>query len=163
MVCPELRTSRPATSSTCASTAAAKRRSSRARSPGETRRHESNAPLARSIAASVSSAPAPGTVAMTSPVAGLITFIRDSLSSTQTTYGRSQSFKAAEQFPVGDRRVEGRQLHPGVVRVVVDHLGAEGRPGDRRALPQLQRFAEGTGHALRGRVVVGVADELRLQ
>ena len=56
-----------------ASTASANRRSSRARSPGATRRHVAKARWARSTRASISARPANGTVSTIVSSTGLIT------------------------------------------------------------------------------------------
>ena len=70
---PERVTSRPASSSEAASTAAANARSIRARSPGETARQLGSAAEARAMASSASAAEAWVSVVTGSSVAGLST------------------------------------------------------------------------------------------
>ena len=73
----------------------ANRRSSRARSPGATARHASNAAAARAIAASVSSADVAGTVATTSSVTGLDVTLGHSVTAFRSRGRSSQSVTAA--------------------------------------------------------------------
>ncbi len=104
-MCPALRISSAASSSRCASTTAANDRSSRARSPGATKRQDLNAACAASIAASVSATDARGTSSTDAPVAGLMTAVDPSPENGVVTEGliyslsnprrRSQSVTAA--------------------------------------------------------------------
>src|SRR2546421_4542752 len=126
----------------CASTRAANARRSRARSPGAPARQAGKARAAASIASSVPAGSVGSTCATNSSVAGF------------TTSMVLEPLEAAEQLPVGDRRVEGGQLHPGVVGVVLDDLVAERFAGERAALPQGGRLAQGRRYP--GRVGVGV-------
>src|SRR5262245_21987566 len=70
---PTFRASSTASSSACSRTPAARRRSRLARSPGVTARHAGKTALARATASSVSAAPACGSSAITSSVAGSTT------------------------------------------------------------------------------------------
>src|SRR6185369_15722539 len=111
------------------STSVAQRRSSRARSPGATRRHVSNAPLERSIAASVSSSDVAGTVWNTAPVAGLTSSVISVMAAnSETLTVPSETFKATEQLPIRHRGVERRQLDTGHVGVVRNHVVTERGP-----------------------------------
>src|SRR5215217_2499351 len=141
MVWPELATSSWASSSTCASTSSAKRRSSRPRSAGATARQAGRAAAARSIAASVCSSEVSSTVVTISSVAGL------TISWTAVTAASSQALETPHSLPVGDRGVVGSELHAGGVRVVVDHIVAERRPGRCAGLEQIAGVAQRGGHA----------------
>ena len=57
---------------------------------------------------------------------------------------RSQPLEAPEALPVGDRRVERRELDVGGVDVVLDDLVAERRARDRAGGEQLARLAQRT-------------------
>src|SRR3954451_14892247 len=139
-----------------ASTAAANRRSSLARSAGATARHAWKAPRARAIAASVSSALVRATVSTTPSVAGFTT-------SYVMVIG-SHPFEAAEPLPVGDGGVEGGQLDPGHVGAVLHDLVAEDIACEGALLPQLERVAKRRGHAFGvGLVRVPLEGRLELQ
>src|SRR5262245_42810618 len=103
----------------CASTIAAKARSTPARSPGATERQVPNASCARSMAASVSSSEVDGTSRNAAPVVGLISVV----------VVMSHPLEGAGQLPVRDGRVERRELDVRHVDVVVDDLVAEGGAG----------------------------------
>src|SRR3954470_4459940 len=116
MVWPALATSRWASSSTAPSTAVANRRSRRARSPGATSRHVTNALRARLIAMSVSAASSCGTVITDRSVAGLMTSY-----DVVTVTSLLHALEGTDALPVGDRRIERGDLYPGSVGVVVHH------------------------------------------
>src|SRR3954471_2488606 len=144
MVWPALATSRRASSSLAPSTAAANRRSSRARSPGATSRHVSNALRARLIAMSVSVAPSCGTVVTACSVAGLMT-------SYDVVTGASllHALERTDALPVGDRAVEGGDLHPGRIAVVVDDCVSQCAARQLALLEQSRRLVQGRRHAWR--------------
>src|SRR5918997_4333826 len=73
-----------------------------------------------------------------------------------------QPLESAVALPVGDRRLEGRELHAGVVGVVLDALLAERLARDVAADEQVPRVAQGPRHARPVRDV-GVAGDRRLE
>ncbi len=95
-VWPALRTSSSASSSTWASTTAANRRSTVARSPGDMARQAGNAACAASIAASVSSTEARWTSVTGAAVAGLMTVYTSSVELVETI---ETTLEAAAQAP----------------------------------------------------------------
>src|SRR3954451_12978375 len=144
MVWPALATSRWASSSMAPSTAVANRRSRRARSPGATSRHVSNALRARLIAMSVSVASSCGTVVTDCSVAGLMTSY-----DVVTVASLLHALERTDALPVGDRSVEGGDLDPGSVGVVVDH-GVTQRGSRQLALvEQSCRFVQRCRHPRR--------------
>src|SRR5678815_3209322 len=60
----------------------------------------------------------------------------------------SDSLEVSPAFPVGDGLVVGRDLGPEEVRVVLDHVGAEGAPGEIAGGEQLGRLRERARHVL---------------
>src|SRR5581483_10167417 len=153
---PEPAPSRLASASTLASTAAADRRSRLARSPGATARQLRCAAAARAMAAPVSSAETCITVVTGCSVAGFSTvnWAMTGVASPCLRAGWSdrgadtglETLEAALQLPVGHGGVVGLELDPGVVGVVLDHLGAERLAGEIALLPQLERVAQGVRH-----------------
>src|SRR5215217_9193706 len=161
MVCPAPRTSSAASSSRCASTTSANRRSNRPRSAGARAAQPTCAAAARSMAASVSSTPHCGTVRTTSSVAGSRTsYLAPSVDIVLTR--ASQPLEPSEPLPVRHRRLEGGQLDVGRVHVVVDDVVPEGLTGEGGALEQVPCRAQRRRHArlVRG---VRVALERRLE
>src|SRR3954453_4462681 len=155
---PALRASSTDSSSWRSASASARRCSSRARSGGATARHAGNAAFARATAASASSAPARGISARTSSVAGSRT-----PSMPEVAVGL-EPLEATEALPVGDGRVEGRELDAGVVEVVRDDLLAERLARDGAGAEQLGGVAEGRRHArLVGEVGVALVGRLELE
>src|SRR4051794_17444223 len=153
MVWPALATSRRASSSCAPSTTAANRRSSRARSPGATSRQVSNALRARLIAMSASVASSCGTVVTGCSVAGLMTSYDVVIVASPL-----HALERTDALPVGDRSVEGGDLDPGSVAVVVDDGVAQRAARELalleqpRSLVQRRRDPRGVGDVRVARV-----------
>src|SRR3954464_10576705 len=141
MVWPALATSRRGGSSLAPSTAAANRRSSRARSPGATSRQVSNALRARLIAMSVSVASSCGTVVTDCSVAGLMTSY-----DVVTVASLLHALERTDALPVGDRSVEGGDLDPGTVGVVIDDGIAQRAARELALVEQARRFVQRGRH-----------------